>query len=423
MRLTSLVSIGIGLIAGSPLLAQNSPDAPPPQTLALPAVSQAPPAPPAPPSYTPSAPVSGGAVSLPPDYVPAGEPFRVIQMTEPYHVWLRTDFLAWRVKDAPLPVPIALVTDANGTSRTVIGNTNTDFGAFAGVRVALGAWFDQFNNYGFDTSFFVLERRSHGQAIASDGNGNPSLGLSFLSATPGQSGEFIQNLSVPGTFDGSIAVSSNVQLWGAEINGVVCLLRKGPFEFTTLAGFRYFELQESLNVSGVSTNLTTSDFIVLNDRFATNNQFYGGQVGARVGWQGARLAFDGTAKVALGGTHQSVNIQGSSFNSTSDTLAGGFYAQPSNMGRYTSNPFTVIPTVELKLSYIYSPWLRLFVGYDFMYWNQVVRPGNQIDRNINLTQSPLLGNGALTGPASPAPVLSRTDFWAQGITFGLEFRY
>jgi hypothetical protein len=53
----------------------------------------------------------------------------------------------------------------------------------------------------------------------------------------------------------------------------------------------------------------------------------------------------------------------------------------------------------------------------------VVRPGNQIDRNINLTQSQFLGNGALTGQASPGPALSRTDFWAQGITFGLEYRY
>ena len=66
---------------------------------------------------------------------------------------------------------------------------------------------------------------------------------------------------------------------------------------------------------------------------------------------------------------------------------------------------------------------RLFAGYDFLYWNQVVRPGSQIDRNVNLTQSTLLGNGALTGSASPNPLFSRTDFWAQGMTFGFEFRF
>jgi hypothetical protein len=65
----------------------------------------------------------------------------------------------------------------------------------------------------------------------------------------------------------------------------------------------------------------------------------------------------------------------------------------------------------------------VFAGYDFMYMNSVVRPGNQVDRNINLTQSSVLGYGAINGPAFPAQQFNRTDFWAQGATFGFEFRY
>ena len=52
----------------------------------------------------------------------------------------------------------------------------------------------------------------------------------------------------------------------------------------------------------------------------------------------------------------------------------------------------------------------------------VVRPGNQIDRNINTSQNAFYGTGILTGPASPAPLFNRTDFWAQGVNFGLQFR-
>ena len=88
-----------------------------------------------------------------------------------------------------------------------------------------------------------------------------------------------------------------------------------------------------------------------------------------------------------------------------------------------SDLLSVIPSVEVKVSYYFSNWCRLFVGYDYMYWNQVVRPGSQIDRNVNPTQSTLFGNGLLAGPASPTPLFNRTDFWAQGITVGLEFKF
>ena len=48
-----------------------------------------------------------------------------------------------------------------------------------------------------------------------------------------------------------------------------------------------------------------------------------------------------------------------------------------------------------------------------------------MDHNINPTQSPLFGNtgGLLVGQAIPAPPFNRSDFWAHGVNFGLEFRF
>ena len=79
----------------------------------------------------------------------------------------------------------------------------------------------------------------------------------------------------------------------------------------------------------------------------------------------------------------------------------------------------------MKLSWLVTSRIRCFVGYDVMWWGQVVRPGSQIDRNVNLTQSTVLGttNGVVSGPASPTPLFNRTDFWAQGVTFGMELRF
>ena len=78
----------------------------------------------------------------------------------------------------------------------------------------------------------------------------------------------------------------------------------------------------------------------------------------------------------------------------------------------------------MKFYVFFTSRLKAYVGYDFMYWNQVVRPGGQIDRNINLTQTgTIFSNGGPNGPAFPSPLLSRTDFWAQGITLGFEYRF
>ncbi len=198
--------------------------------------------------------------------------------------------------------------------------------------------------------------------------------------------------------------------------------RTANLEFTTLLGFRYVDLEENLNINGFSGDLNGPDYFIVNDHFATRNQFYGGQLGGHLRWSTNRLSLDVAGKIALGATHQSVDIQGYT-NSSGTVSPGGFYAQSSNSGHFTANQFGVIPSVEMKLSYrIWRNW-RAFIGYDFMYWNQVVRPGNQIDRNINLSQSSVFGSGALSGPASPSPLFGRSDFWAQGMTFGLEFRF
>jgi hypothetical protein len=51
----------------------------------------------------------------------------------------------------------------------------------------------------------------------------------------------------------------------------------------------------------------------------------------------------------------------------------------------------------------------------------VVRPGDQIDRTINPSQSILLGgNGLLTGSSRPSLLFGQTDLWAQGLSLGVE---
>ena len=79
-----------------------------------------------------------------------------------------------------------------------------------------------------------------------------------------------------------------------------------------MAGFRYVDLRETLNISTVSSDILTVPNTVLSqsDQFNTRNQFYGGQLGGRINWQYDRFVLDLTGKLALGDTHQTVDIQG-----------------------------------------------------------------------------------------------------------------
>ncbi|MGG7379585.1 BBP7 family outer membrane beta-barrel protein, partial [Escherichia coli] len=62
-------------------------------------------------------------------------------------------------------------------------------------------------------------------------------------------------------------------------------------------------------------------------------------------------------------------------------VVGGLLALPSNIGNFQRNRFGVVPQVGLKVGYNLTDNLRVYVGYDFLWWCNVVRPGDQIDTN------------------------------------------
>jgi hypothetical protein len=68
--------------------------------------------------------------------------------------------------------------------------------------------------------------------------------------------------------------------------------------------------------------------------------------------------------------------------------------------------------------------LRIYAGYTFLYWSDVARPGDQIDRGINTSQLPIVGASAgSAGSNRPTFSFKETDFWAQGVNAGLEFPF
>lgn len=146
-----------------------------------------------------------------------------------------------------------------------------------------------------------------------------------------------------------------------------------------------------------------------------------------------------SAKLALGDMHESANLNGSTVTNFFNGPAGGpftgvptqvvsgsgTFVQPSNQGRFSRDYFAVAPEVSATLGYRLADGLRVFAGYDFLYLSNVLRPGNQIDRGVNFSQtvqSVIAGNAAAAG-TRPAATLVGSEFWAQGLHVGLELRY
>jgi hypothetical protein len=172
----------------------------------------------------------------------------------------------------------------------------------------------------------------------------------------------------------------------------------------------------------------TGTRIFINDQFATRNWFYGGQLGLRQQFNWRNWTLDLTGKVALGATHQRVNIDGSTAitppGGGARAYTGGLLALPTNIGEYSRSVFSVIPEAGINLGYQITENWRVYAGYTLIYWSNVARPGSQIDRVVNATQLPPRDPAVpFTGPARPLFQFADTDFWAHGVNVGIELKF
>jgi hypothetical protein len=382
----------------------------------------------------------------------------------PYFTWASAEYLLWRFKNGPKPPPLVTTGPADAANPAVLGaqgtvvlfpRDQTEYGGFAGGRWEAGFWCDACETLGVEVSGFLTEQRADSFRAASDASGAPVLGVPFVDAQTGQ--ESVSFATFPGRFSGGVLAASTARLWGMEgdllanEHKAVVPWGDGPFPLgdlrvDLLGGFRYASLTESLSVSQSSAVLAggaadfagmpvqTPDVLGIGDGFQARSQFYGGQLGARAEFARGPFYLDVLGKLALGDSHQSVRVTGNTTllpvgadglpSGPPLTVPGGLLATATNLGRTERDRFAVVPEFRLAVGYQPVPQFRLFAGYTLLYWSDVVRAGDQIDRVVNLTQVPSGGTfGPLSGPARPSVPFKSTDFWAQGVQFGFEVRY
>jgi hypothetical protein len=197
------------------------------------------------------------------------------------------------------------------------------------------------------------------------------------------------------------------------------------------AGYRFWQLAEGLSIREQLTTLNTStnqnavgNFDIVDD-FETRNQFNGAELGLI--WQGRRgwWSMDALMRVGIGNMLQTVNIDGSTAiteNNQTDNYGAGFLTQRTNIGTYSRDRFTMIPELGVNVGYQMTRRLRATVGYSLIYFGNVVRPGDQIDLDVNTNLLPP-ENTPFTGALRPQFQFQQTDYWVQGLSFGGEFRW
>jgi len=361
----------------------------------------------------------------------------------PYLLYSDLEYLAWWVKSMAVP---ALITTGNTQDLGIFGRPSTqvllgnslDHDAFSGGRFTLGWWFDPCRVWALESTFFFLGEETRHDLFSS--GGMPILARPFFNAQTGQEdSELIANPALPGLFplSGQADVSFRTRLIGFELNLVRSWLYginpewHKQYNLDFLFGFRYLQLRENLSIHEDLLVPEDSDTVpagtrfLIDDIFAARNSFNGGQIGIRGELRWGGWFIDGRVKVAFGNTSQTVFIDGQTTITTPGvgtvTGPGGLLALPTNMGRYHRDSFSVVPEFGVNFGYYITPYIKVYVGYTFLGWTNVVRPGSVIDRHVNPSQLP--PGGVLVGPARPAFRFRDGDFWAQGINVGIEMRY
>lgn len=287
------------------------------------------------------------------------------------------------------------------------------------------------HHWGLDGSFFFLSPTQVSEFFTSDQF--PVLARPVFA--PNFDSEFVELIAAPGFTTGQARILADSFLYGADLN-VTCDLGcpAGCDRFQGFAGFRFLDLRENLEfteflqaLEGAPDPVGTD--VEVRDEFETRNQFFGGQVGGHWERDVGRLSLSARGSVALGVTQQLVSIAGSQFRTrpgeqTERLFTGGLLTTPTNIGRFANSEFSVVPEVTLTAGFRVTDGLKVFIGYNFLYWSNVLRVGQQIDRvvDVALVPNPPVGVPP-SGIARPGVLFSQSDFWAHGINFGAELRW
>lgn len=432
-----------------------------------PAAAQYPPAeagafqPPGPPPGDPAASPGSAALSIKDDGTPNAftdlltyRP-RAIN-ADPYILSFRSEYLNWQVTNGGSSAVLVTTTTNFPPERGALTEPNTiryvdssrstfDYEMLRGYRLTLGVACAyappiELSGFWFNRTLPVFSAGSLTNPIFL---AIPIQDLSniIFGNTGTQTSEIIAQ---PGSLGGALSITSQFSFWDIEATAVLPLGDSDVLKLDFLLGYRHLQLDETLDIntqhggplgtfSFLGTTLPAAVFVAsTNDHFQTRNSFDGGQVGYRVTFaMGPRLALTSDMKMGLGANSGSLTVDGNSRltqlvgGRIAASAPGGILALPSNSGTFTSTDFSFVSEGNIALSCQLNSHMRIFSGFNFIYWTNVLRPGDATTNAVDKRQIPIdpsyTANVTYNGPNPPS--LVHRDFFTRGLFFGFEIGF
>jgi hypothetical protein len=394
--------------------------------------------PPIPQPPIPGGPIFGGAPNGLLPYEACPSPIVATPCVQPQKWYTGAEFLLWYMRDFTVP---SLVTIGPAGSIGALGEPGVatlvgagqpiEMNPRYGARVTLGYWFSP--KWAIDANAFWIPTVTKNVSTSSDLYPNQIIARPFFSVN--QNANFAEQISNPGIYRGNVSINSTSTLFGFDVNLRRHLWESENMKLDGIFGYRYVNLREQLDITEASVGLAGAprQFRGIErevyDSFETRNQFHGAQIGALYEYRYGRWTLDLRAKVSAGVTMQTVNVWGNTVavaGGAQPTIPGGLLALDTNSGTYNRTPFAILPEGTLNIGYDITPRLKIFAGYNIMYWSSVVRPGSQIDTSLDEYRIPDFTTGRNVPPPSsirPVTKVQPESLWVQGVNFGILFKW
>lgn len=372
----------------------------------------------------------------------------------PQDGWFSAEYLLWYQKGMYLPplassnaTGIASSPRLDNQGSTVLFGGNSDYveGSLDGLRLSFGFFLDHCHEWSIAADYFGWNQITDGALFLGSPNaslGRPIFNAANAGAPAAQFVNFVGNnaegtaVNVNGNL--SIGLSSELQSGGFQFRRfLVCKDGCGDTIFMNLPagyrsridlgiGYRYTELDENLFIQENLTFPTApanANELTMSDRFDTRTQFNGFDFGMYYTRHRGCWTLDMQGRFGIGVNNQQVNINGLTIGDQfpAPGIQSGLLAMGSNIGSYSRDRISVLPEFRANIGYLITPRLKATVGYTFMYWSNVVRPGDQIDLAVDRNAVP--GSPIQSPGIFPQFEFGETDYWVQGVSFGGEYRW
>ena len=351
--------------------------------------------------------------------------------------WFGAEYLRWRLDGSNRLPPLVTAGPAGSPTAGLLNDPDTIILSGDetvgndwrdGYRINGGFWLDCCHTCGIGADYFDVGSDDYNFTSPQD----PSIitGRPFYNAELNE--DDLELVSVPNELDGTANVRANDEFQGAGITVNRSLWRccdpccGNSAGVSALGGYRYYKYDSNLTITenltvlpGTSTPLVPGTTFYVQDRFRTQNQFNGGDLGLQAYKLRQWWWLDGMAKVALGNNRRTVRVSGQTEidvpgGGTASAAGGLLTSDVTNIGTYIDNDFVVIPEFRLGVGVKVTKCVSVRGGYNCIIWSDVARAGDHLPPGLEVDPRnlpPVQGGG---GPEPEFPGITGSQLIAHG---------